>query len=158
MRPIMKSRPIEGRLQTTNQRSVDDGRGRTGTAQDPDQRDDTPADEQVDNDRDDRLGLEDRAADLVRVEDPMEWGDERPGQVVHEADEGSRIRAEHLEQEANRDQRIDQSDDPPDDLDRSVVVATTLAVHRRTRGGRRYRRDGAHRVARRLLSDDLTIV
>ena len=86
----------------------------------------------------------------------MEPDNQRPGQVVHEANEGRRVGAQHLQQKSNRDQHVDEGDDPPDRLDGAGVVAA-LAVDRRPRGG--HGRDRPYRLARRrLLSDDFAIV
>src|SRR5437762_11970095 len=162
LRRPAKSRPT-GRLQTGNcGSSVDDGRGRTRTGHEPDERDDAPSDQGIDRHRDQRLRLEDRPASLCGVEDAVDGRHQRPGQGVHEADKWTRSRAEQLQHETNRNQDIDETDDPPDGLDRTAVVAA-LAVDRRPRrrGGRygRDRRDGPHRLAGgRLLSDDFSIV
>src|ERR1700716_559350 len=143
----------------------DAGRGRARTIDKPDERDDAPSDQGIDRHRDQRLRLENRSAFLGSVEDAVEGRYQRPGHVVHEPDKWSRISAEQLEHEANRDQNIDETDDPPDGLDRTGVVAA-LTVDSRARGRRgRYGRDWCdwrnrpYRLAcRRLLSDDFPIV
>src|ERR1700730_5643921 len=141
---------------------LDDGRGRTRTGHEPDRRDDTPSGQATDRHPDQRLRLEDRPAFLCGVEDAVERRHQRPGHVVHEADKWSWIRAEQLQQEANRDQDIDETDDPPDDLDGPVGRAP-FAVDRGPRGRRgragRAWRDRPYWLARgRLLSDDFAVV
>src|SRR5438132_4890181 len=136
--------------------------GRARARQEPNERDDTPPDQGIDRHRHQRLRLENRSAFLGGVENAVEGRYQRPGHVVHEADKWSRIRAEQLEHEANRDQNIDKTDDPPHGLD-STRVAAALAVNRSSRGRRgrygRNRRNRPHWLAcRRLLSDDLAIV
>src|SRR5438105_4739260 len=163
--PTSEKPPIGAALTRSSRSLVDHGRARTWTGHEPDERDDAPSDQGVDRHRDQRLWLENRSAFLRGVEDAMEGRNQRPGQVVHEADKGSRIRAEQLQHEANGDQDIDETDDPPDGLDGTAVVAA-LAVDSRPRGCRgrcrrhgRRRCDGPHRLARaRLLSDDFAIV
>src|ERR1700737_1250134 len=156
---------------------LDDGRGRAGAIDEPDQRDDAPSDQGIDRHRDQRLRLEDRPAFLGGVEDTVERRPQRPGHVVHEADKRRRIRAEQLQQEPDRDQDIDETDDPPDDLDGAIGRAA-FGVDRGPRGRRgrdgrygrygRYGRNRRHgrgwrgrpcwRAARgRLLSDDFAV-
>src|ERR1700693_36292 len=157
-----KEPPEGGSFLAYRESLLDDGRARTRTGHEADERDDAPSDQGIDRHRNERLRLEDRAAFLGGVEDAMKRRYQRPGHVVHEADKGRRIRAEQLQHEANRDQDIDETDDPPDGLDGTRVVAA-LAVDRGPRGRRgRYGRDWGdrpHRLARRrLLSDDFAVV
>src|ERR1700737_212580 len=78
------------------------------------QGDNSPANQGVDRDRDQRLRFQDGAALDGGVEDAVEGGHHELGDVVHESDEAGNGRAsEELQEEANDQQDVDKPEDPP---------------------------------------------
>src|SRR5207302_812671 len=121
-----------------------DDRAAPGRAHDPDHSNQAPPDQDVDRDRDQRLGLQNVVAGATRLEDPPEGGDERPGDPVDEADEvGLVAGAEQLHEEADRDQRADHRVHEPDHALEARVIAADHGAARVVVGRRRvHRRHG----------------
>src|ERR1700737_548737 len=87
------------------------------------QGDNSPANQGVDRDCDQRLRFQNGTALDSGVEDAVEGGHHELGDVVHESDEAGNGRApENLQGTANDQQDVDEPDDPPDDRHHATGV------------------------------------